>query len=66
MGALMASDFIFPKTDKKMNIFAVILILLTIFFGKGYYNFAPILLLIAVFLYTFGGAVYMKIYKIPA
>jgi CDP-diacylglycerol--serine O-phosphatidyltransferase len=66
MGALMASDFVFPKTDKKMNLFAFILILLTILFGREYYNFAPILLLIAVFLYTFGGAIYMKFYKLPA
>ena len=66
IGALMASDFSFPKTDKKMNILAVILILLTILFGKEYYKFASILLLIAVFLYTFGGALYMKLYKIPA
>ncbi len=66
MGALMASDFIFPKTDKKMNAVAVILILLTILFAKNYYGFAPILLLIAVFLYTFGGAIYIKFYKVPA
>jgi CDP-diacylglycerol--serine O-phosphatidyltransferase len=66
MGALMASDFVFPKTDKKINLFAFILILLTILFGREYYNFAPILLLIAVFLYTFGGAIYMKFYKLPA
>jgi CDP-diacylglycerol--serine O-phosphatidyltransferase len=66
MGALMASDFVFPKTDKKMNLLAFILILLTILFGREYYNFAPILLLIAVFFYTFGGAIYMKFYKLPA
>jgi CDP-diacylglycerol--serine O-phosphatidyltransferase len=66
MGALMASDFVFPKTDKKMNIVAVILIILTILFAKEYYAFAPILLLTAVFLYTFGGAIYMKFYKKPA
>ena len=66
MGALMASNFIFPKTDKKMNAVAVILILLTILFAKNYYGFAPILLLIAVFLYTFGGVIYIKFYKVPA
>lgn len=66
MGALMASNFIFPKTDKKMNAVAAILILLTILFAKKYYGFAPILLLIAVFLYTFGGAIYIKFYKVPA
>ena len=63
MGALMASEFVFPKTDKKMSVIAVILILLTIMFGKTYYEFAPILLLIAVFIYTFGGAIYMKFSK---
>lgn len=66
MGALMASDFVFPKIDKKMNVLAIILILLTILFGKAYYNLAPSLLLIAVILYIFGGAVFMKFYKIPA
>jgi len=66
IGALMVSNFIFPKTDKKMNTVAVILILLTILFAKNYYGFAPILLLIAVFLYTFGGAIYIKFYKQPA
>jgi len=66
MGALIASDFIFPKTDKKMNAIAVVLIFLTILFGREYNGFAPILLLIAVFLYTFGGAIYMKFHKIPA
>lgn len=66
MGALMASNFIFPKTDKKMNTVAVILIILTILFAKNYYGFAPILLLIAVFLYTFVGAIYIKFYKVPA
>jgi phosphatidylserine synthase len=63
MGALMASEFVFPKTDRKMSVIAVILILLTIIFGKAYYEFAPLLLLIAVFVYTFGGAFYMKLSK---
>jgi hypothetical protein len=62
----MASNFIFPKPDKKMNAVAVILIILTILFAKEYYGFAPMLLLIAVFLYTFGGAIYMKFSKKPA
>lgn len=66
VGALMASDFVFPKTDKKMNIVAVFLIISTILFGKTFYGFAPIFLLLAVLLYTFGGAIYMKFYKIPA
>ena len=66
MGALMASDFVFPKTNKKMNAVAVVLIILTILFAKEYYGFAPLLLLTAVFLYTFGGAIYMKFSKIPA
>jgi archaetidylserine synthase len=66
MGALMASDFVFPKTNKKMNAAAFLLIILTILFAREHYGFAPMSLLIAVFLYTFGGAIYMKIYKIPA
>lgn len=66
MGALMASGFVFPKLGKKMNAFAVILIILTIIFGKGYYRFAPMLLLTAVLVYTFVGAIYIKFYKTPA
>ena len=66
MGALMASDFVFPKMDKKMSVLAIILILLTILFGKTYYTLAPLLLLISVILYIFGGAVFMKFYRIPA
>ena len=66
MGTLMASDFIFPKTDKKMNAVAVVLIFLTILFGKNYNGFIPILLLVAIFLYTFGGVIYLKFYKTPA
>ncbi len=66
MGALMASGFVFPKLDKKMDIFAAIMIILTILLGKGYHNFAPMILLIAVLLYTFIGAIYIKFYKKPA
>lgn len=63
IGALMASNIIFPKTSKKMNIVAIILIFLTIIFGKTYYDFAPILLLIGIFCYTFGGCFYINFFK---
>jgi len=60
IGALMASNIIFPKTSKKMNIIATILIFLTIIFAKNYFNFAPLLLLIGIFCYTFGGCLYVN------
>lgn len=63
IGALMASDFIFPKPDKRMDIAALILILLTIVFAKNYYSFAPIMLLLGIFIFTFGGPVYSKFFK---
>ncbi len=63
IGALMASNIVFPKTDKKMNVIATILIFLIIIFGKNYYNFAPILLLVGIFCYTFGGCFYMNFIK---
>jgi len=66
IGALMASNIIFPKTSKKMNIVAIILIFLTIIFGKAYYNFAPTLLLIGILLYTFGGCIYINFFRRPA
>jgi len=60
IGALMASNIVFPKTSKKMNVVATILIFLTIIFAKSYYNFAPLLLLIGIFFYTFGGCFYVN------
>jgi archaetidylserine synthase len=63
IGSLMASNIIFPKTSKKMNFIATILIFLTIIFGKNYYNFAPVLLLIGILLYTFGGYFYINFSK---
>jgi len=63
IGALMASNFVFPKTSKEMNVIATVLIFLTIIFGSSYYAFAPILLLIGVFTYTFGGCFYMNFIK---
>lgn len=63
IGALMASNIVFPKTNKKMNIVATILIFLTIIFSKSYYNFAPLLLLIGIICYTFGGCFYVNFIK---
>lgn len=60
IGALMASNIVFPKTSKKMNIIATILIFLTIIFAKNYYSFAPLLLLIGIFCYTFVGCFYVN------
>ena len=63
IGALMASNIVFPKTSKKMNVVAAILIFLTIIFAKSYYNFAPLLLLTGIFCYTFGGCFYVNFTK---
>jgi archaetidylserine synthase len=63
IGSLMASNIIFPKTNKKMNFIATLLIFLTIIFGKNYYSFAPILLLIGILGYTFGGYLYVNFTK---
>lgn len=63
IGALMASDIVFPKPGFKINGFAVVFILLSIMFNKSYYGFAPILLFIGVMFYTIGGPVYLKFFK---
>ena len=60
IGALMASDIVFPKTGKYLNSAALILILLTIIFGKTFYGFAPIFLLIAILVFSIGGPVFMS------
>jgi len=62
IGALMASDIVFPKPGKIINGAALILIILTIIFQKGFFAFAPILLLFAIFVYIIGGAFFIKFY----
>ena len=60
VGALMASDIVFPKPGKMVNAAALVLILLTIIFGKAYFGFAPLLLLFAILFYSAGGAIYIS------
>ena len=52
----------FPKTGYKINTIAAILIFLTIILGKNYYGFAPILLLVAILIYSIGGPFYTKFF----
>lgn len=61
VGAVMASDIIFPKPNTLINAVALILIILSIVFGKTYLGFAPFLLLIAILVYVIGGPIYKKL-----
>lgn len=60
IGAAMASTLEFLKPNKYVNGAAVVLILLSIFFGNTFYNIFPIFLLIAIFVYSIGGPIYQK------
>ena len=60
IGAVMASDIVFPKPNALINAVALILIILTIVFGKIYFCFAPFLLLIAILVYVIAGPIYNK------
>ena len=60
IGAAMASDIKFLKTDTKINGVAFILILLTLILSKDYQGFAPILLFIAILVYSIGGPLYIR------
>ena len=56
---LLIINIRFPKQGMKINIFAFILIILTIVFGTSYNEIFPIVLLLAIFLYMIGGSVYL-------
>ena len=56
----MISNIRFPKPDLKINAIASILIILSIITGKEFYGFAPILLVIAIFLYSIVGPIYKR------
>jgi archaetidylserine synthase len=60
IGAVMVSDIIFPKPNTLINVAALILIILSIVFGKTYFGFAPFLLLVAILVYVVGGSIYKK------
>jgi len=57
---LMVTNIRFPKPVFKINTIAAILIILTLIIGKYFYGFAPILLLIAIILYSIFGPIYLK------
>jgi len=57
----MISNINFPKPALRINVIAAILIILTIILGKEYYGFAPITLIIAIFLYSIVGPIYRNI-----
>ena len=59
IGAFMASDIRFPKPGIKINAAATGLILLSIVFDKSFFGFAPILLLLAILIYSVGGAIFL-------
>jgi len=59
IGAFMASDILFLKTGKILNSIALILIFLTIFFGRSFYGFAPYMLLAAILLYSVAGPIFL-------
>ena len=63
IGALMASNIVFPKPGLRINIIASILILLSIILGNSYYNIAPIMLGLAILIFTFFSPFYVKIVK---
>ena len=56
----MISNIRFPKPDLKINAIASILIILSIITGKEFYGFAPILLVIEIFLYSIVGPIYKR------
>jgi len=63
IGALMASNIRFLKPDLRINGFALILIILTIIFGKNYYGFAPVLLFLGIIIYSVLGPVYIYFFE---
>ena len=56
----LISGIRFPKPDIRINAIATILIFLTLVFDKSYFGVAPILLLVAIIIYSIGGLVYIK------
>jgi len=59
IGAAMASDIRFPKPGVRVNSVATVLIFLTLVFDKTFYGVVPVLLLIAILVYSVGGPVYI-------
>lgn len=57
----MVSNLPFPKPDYKLNSVAAILIFLTIIFGEKFYGVFPILLLLALIIYSLLGPLLLLI-----
>jgi CDP-diacylglycerol--serine O-phosphatidyltransferase len=55
----MISNIRFPKLGVKSNIIAGFLLLITIIFGRNYYNFAPLILTVAILCYIIVGPLYL-------
>lgn len=60
IGAAMASDIRFPKPGIRVNSIATVLIFLTLVFDKTFYGIVPILLLVAILMYSIGGPFYIN------
>jgi len=58
----MITNIHFPKPQFRINTLAAIFIILTLIMGKNLYGFAPILLLIAILIYSIVGPVYRKFF----
>jgi CDP-diacylglycerol--serine O-phosphatidyltransferase len=56
----MVTNIRFPKPVIKINAIASILIILTIILGKDFFGFAPILLIIAILIYSISGPIFSK------
>ena len=55
----MISNLHFPKLGYRIDVVAVVLIFLTLIMDKSYSSIAPILLLLAIVFYAFGGPLYL-------
>jgi CDP-diacylglycerol--serine O-phosphatidyltransferase len=55
----MISNVHFPKLGYRIDVVAVVLIFLTLIMDKSYSSIAPILLLLAIVFYAFGGPIYL-------
>ncbi len=58
----MITNISFPKPGYKINAIAAVLIFLILILDKNYYGFAPILLLIAILIYSIGGLFYTNFF----
>jgi archaetidylserine synthase len=55
----MISPILFPKPGLKVNLIAAVFIIVTILLDGMYFNIAPLLLLVALFIYIIFGPIYL-------